>query len=309
MASAKKSSNPSKSCWCLGALGTAYNEKGLCIQNVRPCRYGADQCYNAHSQGEIKEESFIKAWANCNKTNFNLHDIDKNIRSVIGAERDSIKDGRLSSAAREMEKLRLDTLLFLWWDLACYHRKIAKDLRRTSYSEGYSDARAVPKFYLVNEDNIWALVRTLRICEKQKYLVENPMIPIDIKDICVGDVNCKHGVHKNCLLACIDDMLYGTCECKTLEEVEAQKSENEAEILRLRQEFKTCKTDEKLKIVKQICVIQDQNKTLFRKVHYTEQGMVPLSVHKEAETAKAPKKITAETVSGKAVRKIGKKKK
>ena len=72
MASAKKSLTHSKTCWCLGALGTAYNQKGMHVMNVKPCRYGADACYNAQSQGEIKEESFISNWATRNKADIDL---------------------------------------------------------------------------------------------------------------------------------------------------------------------------------------------------------------------------------------------
>jgi len=309
MASSKKSLPPSKTYWCKGALGLEYVKMGLPIQNVRPCRYGTHECYNAHDQKEIKEDTYISNWASRNKSDFNLGAVEKELRSVIGSERDSIKNPEYISSSRKMETLRFDELLFLWWDLACYHRRVAKDLRRTSHVEGYSSVKIVPKFYLSNEEAIWALVRTLRVCDKYKFLVENPRAPIDIKDICVGHINCKHGVHQNSLLVCIDDMLFGTCDCKSAEEIEIVKEQNTAEIERLQVVMHDLTGSEKFKIFKQIRDLKEQNKTLFRKVHYTEQGMVPLSVHKEAEKAKAPKKITTESVEGKSVRKIGKKKK
>jgi hypothetical protein len=308
MSSSRKSSPPSKNCWCLGALGAAYNQKGMNIQNVQICRYGVKDCYNAHSQSEITEDSYISAWASRNKSDINLGALDKELRSVIGAEKDSIKNPTYISASREMDTLRLDKLLFLWWDITCYHRKIAKDLRRTGYVEGYSNPKAVPKFYLSNEEHIWALVRTLRICEKHLHLVKNPMESIDIKDICVGDINCKHGVHKNCLLACVDDILFGTCDCKSLEEIKEEKQLIADQITSLRAELKKdgC---EMIATLKKMHVLHEKSKSLARKVHYTEQGMVPLSVHKEIEKKTGPKTITTDTISGKPVRKVGKKKK
>lgn len=310
MSSSRISSHPSKNCWCLGALGAAYNQKGMNIQNIKTCRYGAEYCYNAHSQSEITEDPYISAWASRNKSDINLGAFDKELRSVIGAEKDSIKNPKYISASREMDTLRLDKLLFLWWDITCAHRKIAKDLRRTGYVEGYSNYKAVPQFFLSKavEDHIWALVRTLRICEKHLHLVENPMEPIDIKDICVGDINCKLGVHKNCLLACVDDMLFGTCDCKSLEEIEKEKQLIADQITSLRAELKKsgCKM---LATLNKMHMLHKKSESLCRKVHYTEQGMVPLSVHKEKEKKTGPKTITTDTISGKPVRKVGKKKK
>ncbi len=305
-----------KNTWCIPYLAKYLNnELNYNIKGFLECRYG-DTCRQAHCKSEVIEMDHIKAWRNRDKSSVNLLAIKKNIIQIIITSKDSVIDTKYRSQIINVETMQFDELLHFWFDITCFHRRLAKELpskehwtnrNKPNPVGGYFFKHEVPKFYLDNEEDVWSLQRTLRMCEK--YLNLSPEKSISIKDICCGDINCKEGVHAHSELVCIDNLLTGKCDCLSEEEIErTQSSLIEASEV-IQEQLDDPKTNKKLKagLISQYNEIVTKYNTLYRKKHLTEQGLVPLMVIIEREKSSPVNVVDVDSVEIKKVVRIIKK--
>lgn len=321
MSSKKDVQSKNAEVWCLAYYAKHLRQLGYNITGYYECRYG-DECRGAHSQKEIKVKPHISKWAKEQKDKVDLLKIMEAVMTSIKSSSDYVLNPKYRSMIMNIDKLRFDELLNFWFDITCYHRRIAKsdkiNYKKFSRSntpvpvEGFQFKDDIPLFKLDPEieDDVWALQRTLRLCKKNENTF--PHVPISVKEICCGDINCKEGVHSLEHLVCVDNMIDGKCKCLTIEENEAKKKSYIAEgqvfldIINkpdIDIKAKTEATIEYNKIVSKYKRIETYTKL----IHLTEQGLIPLCERIKAKEATAPRTVDEVMSEVKVVRKIVKK--
>ncbi len=306
-----------KNTWCIPYLASYLNnELNYNITGSFECRY-KDSCRQAHCKSEIIEMDHIKAWRNRDKSSVNLLDIKKNIIQTIATSKDSVIDVKFRSGIINIESMQFDELLHFWFDITCFHRRLAKELPSREHwnsrntpnpTGGFFFKNDVPKFYLDNEEDVWSLQRTLRMCYKHSQL--SPDKSISIKDICCGDINCKEGVHCPSEVVCVDNLLTGKCSCLSEEIIEQQKKDLMKECESIQEDLEDPKISKKLQtdLVSNFNANVTKYNMLCRKKHLTEQGLVPLMVRIEREKSSPVTVLDVNTVEIKKVSRIVKKK-
>jgi hypothetical protein len=176
-----------------------------------------------------------------------------------------------------------------------------------THSSGYKYSDDVPTFYLSGslEEIAWSFERILRYCPLHKKVQSSldKRQLITIWDLCLATgLNCKEGVHYQDEYLCTDNFLTGKCSCQTQESINAREMELQLKKLDLItkltalienknvssttdswQKSKTQKSktlDPKQELNKQIQIINqqiDSLSTMHRKIHYTDQGMLPFN--------------------------------
>ncbi len=322
MASKKDVSTKNAEVWCLAYYAKYLKEKGYNITGYYECRY-EDECHCAHTQREIKIKPHISKWANCAKNTIDLLKIMENVITSIQSSSDYVINPKYRSMIQNVEKLRFDELLHFWFDITCYHRRIAKsdkiNYKKFSRSstpvpvEGFQFKDNIPLFKLDPEieEDVWALQRTLRLCKKNDNT--NPGNPISVKDLCCGDINCKEGVHSLQDLVCVDDMIDGKCKCPTFE----QNEETKQSYIKEGQVFLEIMNRPGVNKKEKDDAIIEYNKIVFKYkkiekytklIHLTEQGLIPLCERIKAKQETAPKTVEEVLQKEKKVEKIARKK-
>lgn len=308
--------------YCRPTLATALNKQGYNIVGINRngCTFGAD-CHGAHSPDELKKIDHVTKWESKDKKNIDLNQMRKEMIMALQDGSQQVKNPKYKSQLAHIDTMRFDELIHFWFDITCYHRKISKELKKgVSDCNGFSNVKDVPCFYLKNEDDFWALERVLHMCEQHNTMLSTKGETIHIKDICIGSVNCKYGVHSYKDIVCVKDMLDGKCDCTNdnyLEEIEKINhliDEKNKQLI-----SKKC-TDAngfiinwsknmEIIIKNEISDLIKKKKTLRpRMIHYTEEGLIPLKVRIEEEEKLKPKELDVEEIKTKTVKKIIKKK-
>ncbi len=291
--SESKYRNQNKNTWCIPYLARYLNnELNYNITGSFECRYKTT-CRQAHCKSEIIEMDHIKAWRNRDKSSVNLLAIKKNIIQTIMTSKDMVIDTNYRSKIQTIDMMQFDELLHFWFDITCFHRRVAKELpskeqwtnrNKPNPINGFFFKHEVPKFYLDNEEDVWSLQRTLRLCNK--FMNLSPDKCISVKELCCGDINCKEGVHNPAELACIDNLLTGKCSCLSETEIEQQKEllikENQSIQEQLDSDLNITRKEKEMLISKYNEIVTKFN-LLCRKKHLTEQGLIPLSIRVDQE--------------------------
>ena len=185
--------------WCKGALGTFLKENGFNVKNIYSCSYGS-HCRNAHGPTELKKKSDILNWERKSKKSLNLLEMETNLRTCL-EKLSKIKSSKFSSKTPLLPTMDFKEMLDLWFEVACFQRKLIKE----------NSGSNIDGFYLDNETNYWSLQRSLNLCPKNIDLMSkyNSKSTIQCRDICVGSFNCKLGVHSKRYLVCYDDLMNG----------------------------------------------------------------------------------------------------
>jgi len=306
MSDLKENIENTKNLWCRDARV----KNIISILNRNPFRQGRGchirecnktDCRGAHTKEEIKILPHLLKWDRLDKSTVNFPEIYFEIITVINDEKSKLKlvdsDKVPVIVAEKTIKLNLNELNFieliqLWRELACYYRKISKETQRRKdwkfphppklHQSGYIYSDEVPGFYLSDklEDYIWALERMTNYCKKQIDFVENIKNKqyITIWDICLGDKNCKEGVHYLDEILCIDDFLTGTCNCMPSKTDEINK-----EIEKIKSTFADINIKPKQKEQLTVELRKNLNKLDMaqRSIHYTEQGMKSFNIQLE----------------------------
>ena len=207
---------------CRSFLGNELKDRGFRIHGLYVCRFGAS-CKEAHSWGQLRTKKHIREWNTMSdKSSIDLFVIRQNIIDVITQAKDSIKNVKFSGLIHMIHRMELVELFQFTYDLLCHQRRIAKELpsRKAQGSEvpsigvdGYKYKEDVNQLYLENEDIFWALQRTLHPCAAYTRMFTNKEISHPATAICCGEDNCKFGEHDKTKVACLPDMMTGTCDC------------------------------------------------------------------------------------------------
>lgn len=271
------SSNNSKNLWCRDTLFQKMNVS----KYTRTCNYG-ETCKGAHTNEEIIIFPNIRAWNNNDKSTYNFPYMYFNILNSIEKEKAKVNSSDFIAKIQKKSELNFIELLQLWRELATYYRKLSKDNktlpRKSQWTSpqkphynacGYLFKDDIPYFALDEkiEEDAWALERITKRCKIVLKNIEtlNKKEYLTSKDICVGDKNCKEGYHYLNDALCIEDFLTGTCTCISKEQYETTLADLKNKIQKYEKNPK-CKSE----------LIDSRNKyyNLYRKVHYTEQGMI-----------------------------------
>ena len=296
--------------------------EGFNIIDIYPCRFGAT-CRGGHTLSQIKIKSEISNFKKKNLKDFNLLARHKNILSVLIQDSSQIKASewydpiKLSTSnKREIDSYTFRELATFWRRVTCYHRSTAKLLPHSKafnsdnqvMKNGYKYKDSVPMFFLEDEDDMWPFERTLLLCPVYINMISNRHTKLTAKEICIGSINCKDGEHDIENIACEDDYMNGKCKCSSKEEIEEKRREYDTKIkaievdlsntidsegfqIKITPKMRKEKEDMKMQL------IQDKN-SLYRLVHYTEQGLIPYNVRLANE-----KKLVKETEEKQTVKK------
>jgi hypothetical protein len=205
---------------------------------LRQCQYGVSECRGAHCSKDIKPLKHISSYNRLDKTKYNWVQLYFGI--ITSLENDSSKvlleDHKRKFA--DASSMNLIELIQFWRELACYYRKIQKEIpfkrssgnAPTTHSSGFKYSDDVPTFYLNGtlEDTAWAFERITRYCQTHKKMETNlsQRKKITVWDLCLATgLNCKEGVHYQDEYICHSDFLTGTCSCPTKEFIEGKEIE------------------------------------------------------------------------------------
>ncbi len=294
-----------KSIWCRSYYGMDLNKKGYKITEIYPCKFG-EKCHGAHTADEIIEKAKIKKWKKADKSNINVLEFMESVIDILEKNREMIQNTKYRSKIPNIHKMRIDELLMFWYEVFYYHHNISKKLpTKKAWTdtkskplpiEGFHYKDDVPNFYIDNED-IWDLERMLHMCPK--YIALDKEVRMSVKNICVGDINCKEGVHDINDLICIDNLITGSCSCISSEEFENNKTKITEEINKINSllvpvedndGFTVAITQKKKSELNELLVIKKKELNNYKRmVHMTEKGMVPLNVQIEIKKQTNPK--------------------
>ena len=257
---------------------------------VRNCMYG-DECIGAHNN-MITKLPHITKWEKIDISTFNFAELYYNILNVINKDKKHINSSYCEFNFDKLEELKFIDLIQLWQKIACVYRKLANNLpkknahimNKPSMVSGYTYYEDVPQFKLLDhyEDHAWAFERMTHLCKQNnnvnmkietlKRLDRNKITPnelLTINELCIGDCNCKQGVHNINELVCIEDFYTGKCNCLSPSEISSQNEELELCMALLGNN----------KSPKYFLLKEKQNKlkNTIRKIHYSERGMLPFN--------------------------------
>lgn len=265
--------------------------------HIRECPYGIE-CKGAHRKEEIQYYPHILKWHKLNKSSFNFIDVYNEILKVILFDKNKITTiPENFNKIKIINELTFIELVQLWHDLACFYRKLNKKNSRDDF----------PNFNLSDEieDHCWAFVRMTVFCNTHKTFRENysRKQKMTIWDICLGDKNCKEGVHNINEYLCYDDFLTGKCNCIPKEVYDKEKQILNDKVQMLQKNILENKDENKLKVLKiklnnALGSIADYQ----RKIHYTDEGMIPFNIQHATYKNKLAIKEEETKVIGKVIK-------
>jgi len=276
--------------------------------HIRECPYGTE-CKGAHRKEEIQIYSHIYKWNNLDKSKYDFIKMYNEILDSINKEKNKARSNNdFKIKLENINKLNFIDLINLWHDLACFYRKLAKKIpkKNANYSEsmhisGYTYSEDVPKFYLSEEleDPCWSMVRTINMCAVHQTFKENYLKKqkVTIWDICLGDKNCKEGVHNINEQLCTEDFLNGKCTC-------VSKEDYDKKINSLNEKISYYEKNKPNSYQNKINNLLNEISNNQRKIHYTEEGMIPFNIQlenykKEIEEKEKEQKIEENKSIGK----------
>jgi len=248
-------------------------------------------CRGAHCESEIQTLPSVHQFKVCDKSKINLVAMYNSIREEFKNSLSKVKHQEYIDKLANYETMNFVELLNLWFDITCFYRKLKKDMNKgIAECNLYSSTNQIPEFFIEEENHAWGLERLTKMCPKSFDLnqkIKNQQKAI-IWDICIGSVNCKKGCHNISYMVCNDNLMHGECDCISLEKFETTKNSIEEDIqkysnlLSPKQDEHGFKSKLKSRKVKQfqekIKQLQSQLNTLVRKVHLTEEGLIPFDI-------------------------------
>ena len=315
--------------WCRYVKATELNQQGVRIGGIRMCQYGEKNCRGAHRIHQMSTPQYITDWNTMDKSNINILSIRDNIIETITRGKDTVVNPKYSSVIHTITKMNLDDLMIFWYDITCFHRKIAKELPnkrgfkgsvQPDIVHGYRYREDVPQFKLNDEDIVWALERTLHCCTAHRATMDRSMVHPFFSICCGGDKSCKFGEHSRIAVACIESLVTGSCHCLSIEQIESEKTR----IATLLNSYDKQLVDSvdadgfQVKLSKKVrdSIMMEKQKlesilpTLVRGRHYCDEGLISLAqrIAEAEETKKVAKVVDVEKMEVKSVVKVVKKK-
>ena len=295
-----------KTIWCRSYYGMELNRQGYKITDIYPCKF-RESCRGAHTCEEIIEKSHIKKWKKSDKSHIDILDLMEKVLDILEKNKELVQNTKYRCKLLTINKMTINELFIFWYDIFYYHHRIAKDLpAKKSWSnskskplpiEGYNFKDDVPDFYIENDD-LWAIERSLHLCEKFKSLDKS--VKISVKNICIGDINCKEGAHDINDLICMDDFIKGTCSCISIDDYNSHKTKILKEIELLNNQLKPNTDDgftmniskkKKDEIASLLLLKNNELNELKRMIHLTEYNFIPLHIRIENKNKTNPKPV------------------
>ena len=125
-----------------------------------------------------------------------------------------------------------------------------------------------------------------------------------MNEMCVGSLNCKEGVHTDSELLCIPDFLTGKCDCISKHDYDVKVAELKSNITNLEAKLKSStgedgfqtklSTKQKKKISTDISKFKKELNSTVRKIHLTDDGLVPFNTQMEEWNLKEKARIEEE---------------
>lgn len=303
-----------KNLWCRNTIWkhitnilktNIFKETNGCL--LRDCKFSSSDCRGAHSTEEIQILPHINKYNQLNKSKYNWVELYLVIINSINNESNKVILESHKQRISNISKLNFIELIQLWRELACYYRKLAKELPNKPYDilceneSIYKYKCDVPSFNLSDfEDVSWAFERLTRICPTQEkiYNCIKSKTQITIWDLCLATgINCKEGIHNQNEMICYNDFLNGNCSCSKIKDINIKKIDIQNNINLLLDELANIQNENvdfelnkkiinrfsfqlenpKVEINKKINMYKKQIEelTLNRKIHYTDNGMIP----------------------------------
>jgi len=263
--------------------------------HIRKCIYESD-CKGAHCKEEIQYYPHISRFNNLDKSTFNFPELNNEILQIISNEKMKMKGNteEFKERLNKIIELNFIELVQLWHDLACFYRKLSKKIPRrhmnitdSVHTSGYKYSEEVPNFYLseTSEDFCWAFYRITIFCPiHQSFLqkIDKKDSSLTIWDICLGDKNCKEGIHHTREFLCIDDFLFGKCDCESKDIFDNNKKSLENDIVKNEEKYNIeTNINKKNKLSILIKNLKNRLHIKQRKIHFTEQRMIPFNIQNE----------------------------
>jgi hypothetical protein len=295
-----------KSVWCRSYCGMDLNKLGYKITEIYPCKFG-ETCRGAHNTNEIIEKLQIKKWKQADKSHIDILDLKEKVIDILEKNKEMVQNSKYRMKITNINKMRIDELFMFWCDIFYYHHRISKELptkkawtnpkSKPMPIEGYNYKDDVPSFYIDNDD-LWSIERTMHLCEKYKAL--DKTTKISVKNICIGDINCKEGVHNENDIICIDNLITGSCSCVSLDYYNSNKKKLIDEIDKINIQLNPEQTDgfvvninkRKKEDLSTLLILKKKELSeLKRMVHLTDKGFIPLNVRIENKNQNNPKPV------------------
>jgi len=282
-----------KTIWCRSYYGMELNKQGYKISDIYPCKFG-ETCRGAHTSDEVIEKQCIKKWKKCDKSHIDILDLMEKVITILEKNKELVQNTKYRCKLLTINKMRIDELFIFWYDIFYYHHRIAKELpskkawtnhkSKPQPIEGYNFKDDVPSFYIENDD-LWSIERMLHLCDKFKSLDKSTKM--SVKNICIGDINCKEGAHNVNDLICIDNLMNGSCSCVSIDNYNSSKMKIMKEIELINNQLNPEEEDgfiinitkkKKDELNSLLLVKNKELNSLTRMVHLTDNGFIPLSV-------------------------------
>jgi len=289
--------------------------------NIYDCRYGND-CKGAHSSQEFIIYKHINDFNKLDKSKYNFLRIYNEIKDIISKDKNSMKGGKIfEEKIKTINELNFIELIQLWHDLACFYRKLSKEVpfkkmnpTSKTHDSGYTFSEEIPKFYLSEaiEEYCWAFYRLTKYCEMWQDFRNkvNKNESVSIHEICIGHLNCKQGVHNLNEILCQDNFLTGVCSCETKEKFENDRDLIKKKIEEKKEQYGNETNKKKKKEIKdKISSLESKLYKHQRSMHYTEEGMIPFNLQlvaykKQKEEEAETKKIEEERELATPIKKV-----
>ncbi len=294
-----------KTIWCRSYYGMELNKQGYKICEIYPCKFG-ETCRGAHSSNEIIEKNHLKKWKQADKSHINILDLMEKVIDILEKNKELIQNIKFRTKIININKMRIDEIFSTWYEIFYYHHRISKELpaKKTWINnkskplpiEGYNYKDDVPNFYIENDD-LWAIERMMHLCPKYSSLDKSTRV--SVKNICIGDINCKEGAHDINDLICIDNLITGTCSCISANEYNIKKNILINEISNINNQLNPTEdkdgfivniTKKKKDELQQSLIIKNKELNEFKRmIHLTDKGLIPLNVQIENKKQTNPK--------------------
>jgi len=276
-------------------INRSYNDqvfKSIQGATLRKCKFG-EKCKGAHHESEIQIMSHNHNFNNLDKSKLDLISIYNDICDIFKKSKESVLHPEFKEELENYKKLDFVELLNFWFKITCYHRKAKKEYRNGTDNNYYKQSDNIPQFFLKDEDLAWSLERITKLCPKHNELIRKINYDKDkpiLWDMCCGSINCKEGCHNISHMICKDNLINGKCECISLSEFSDKQSDLKLSISNIKEIIdgsdengfiKNLTSKKKKGLESKILKLNEELNNIKRKIHLTEQGLVPFVKQKE----------------------------
>ena len=296
-----------KSIWCRSYYGMELNKQGYKITEIYPCKFG-EKCNGAHTNSELIEKNNIKKWKQCDKSHINILELKEQVINILEKNKEMIQNTKYRVKILNIHSMKINELFSFWYEVFYFHHRISKQLpTKKSWMntkskpipiEGYNYKDDVPNFYIENDD-LWSIERMMHMCPKFITLDRN--VRVSVKNICIGDINCKEGSHDINDLICMDNLMTGNCNCVSADIFEQNKKKIIDEINIIDSQLnpdddkdgfiiqRNINNSKKKELNSLLLIKKKELNEIKRMVHLTEKGFVPLNIQIEIKKEANPK--------------------